>query len=185
MDVLAAIREDCQDPPSWRLYSRERWPGGTLRSWRTLAPVAEATGPLDPVIPVLPITPDVLALGYCAPWEPPERPPDDAAVHVWMLVAGRPPADLLAPVVLAVRSASRTLRPPLGALIAPPAAGTGPGAGAGTSPGVGATGAAPRDAWPAGTYVFAVQGTGFARWWAVRIPELDPLAASASVSPVP
>lgn len=208
-DPLAAIREDCQDPPSWRVYSRERWPGGVLRSWRTLEPIAAASGPLDPAIPVVPTVPDVLALGFCAPWAPPERPPDDAALRIWSLVAGRPPASSVVPVALTVRRASPTLELPLGALLAPPestvatpsdAAGpsgavdpslqAGGGAGASATSSASASTVPDRatpaagDTWPAGTYVFAVQGASYARWWSLTIPAGEP-AAAASNTPVP
>src|SRR4029079_17326399 len=44
-DPLAALRLDCQDPPGWRIFSREVWPGGVLRSWRSMIPLA---GPATP-----------------------------------------------------------------------------------------------------------------------------------------
>jgi hypothetical protein len=154
VDPLAATRADCQDPPSWRIYSRERWPGGTLRSWRTLVPNASATGPLDASIAAIPISTQIETLGFCSPWEGPERPPDDATVEAWAIVvsdAARPAVRVAVP--LALRSASRTLAPPYGALFVPPAV----------------PGHIRTDLWPVGTYVFVIEGAGFRRSWAVRI----------------
>ncbi|HEY7131477.1 MAG TPA: hypothetical protein VH440_04455 [Candidatus Limnocylindrales bacterium] len=154
VDPLAAIRLDCQDPPSWRIFSRERWPGGVLRSWLSLEPLATATGPLDPAIRAIPISPEIVALGYCAPWTGPERPPDDVRFLAWAV--GVEESDGVArPVAtsLELRSASTTLAPPLGALIGPPVV----------------SGRIRNGLWPPGTYVLALTGAGFERWWAVRI----------------
>jgi hypothetical protein len=93
-----------------------------LRSWRTLVPNASATGPLDASIAAIPISTQIETLGFCSPWEGPERPPDDATVEAWAIVvsdAARPAVRVAVP--LALRSASRTLAPPYGALFVPPA----------------------------------------------------------------
>lgn len=163
-DPLAGIRLDCQDPPGWRIFSRETWAGGVLRSWRTVDPVSAPVSPTDPTIPVMPISRVILALGYCAPWSAPERPPDDVDVRIWTLrtqpggsVAARP----IDPV-----SGSSTLRPPLGALYAAPPPG-------GMSPFL----------WDAGTYVFELEAPGYRRWWAVEIPE-DPNATDPAGRPI-
>lgn len=154
VDPLAAIRLDCQDPPSWRIFSRERWPGGVLRSWLSLEPLATATGPLDPAIRAIPISPEIVALGYCAPWTGPERPPDDVRFLAWAVGVDES-GGVARPVAtpLDLRSASRTLVPPLGELLDPPVV----------------AGRIRNGLWPSGTYVFELVGTGFARWWAVRI----------------
>jgi hypothetical protein len=158
LDPLAAVRVDCQEPPSWRIFSRERWPGGTLRSWLSLVPNPSAIQPLDPSLAVMPMTPEVEALGFCAPWAGAERPPDDAVVEAWAIVddasAGRAVRTALP---LTLRSASLTLHPPLGALFAPPVV----------------PGRIRTDLWPSGTYVMTVVGAGFRRSWAVRIAAPD------------
>jgi hypothetical protein len=150
-DPLAAIRLDCQDPPGWRIFSRERWAGGTLRSWRSVEPVIDAAGPTDPRIPLIPISPEIVALGYCAPWGAAERPPDDVAVRAWSVAASTDGVPAAEPLTLV--DASATLRPPLGALYEPPH---------------GPSEARPA-LWPSGIVVFTVDGRGFHRWWAVRI----------------
>ncbi len=158
LDPLAAVRVDCQEPPSWRIFSRERWPGGTLRSWLSLVPSASAIQPLDPSLAVMPMTPEVEALGFCAPWSGAERPPDDAVVEAWAIVdddsAGRAVRSALP---LTLRSASLTLHPPLGALFEPPVV----------------PGRMRTDLWPPGTYVMSVVGTSFRRSWALRIAATD------------
>ena len=168
-DPLAALRLDCQDPPGWRIFSREVWPGGVLRSWRSMIPLAGPATPLNPAIPVIPISPDIAALGYCAPWAGPERPPDDVAVVIWSVRSGATGAADVRQVEPA--SASVTLRPPLGALYAaPPSSGLDP------------------YLWPPGTFVFELAAPGYERWWAVRIPDAEPDGlgpASAPVAPTP
>jgi hypothetical protein len=170
VDPLAAIRLDCQDPPSWRIFTRERWPGGQLRSWRSLEPLAVASGPLDPALRAVPISPEIVALGYCAPWDGPERPPDDVRLHAWVLDVdesdgvARPSA-----VALDLRSASSTLVPPLGALMAPPVV----------------SGHIRTDLWPSATYVFELDGAGFERWWAVRIGTSEAGGESKASSAAP
>jgi hypothetical protein len=157
-DPLALIRTDCQDPPGWRIFTREPWAGGLLRSWRSLEPITAASGPLDSAIPLVPISPEVLALGYCAPWTQPETPPADVRVQVWAIVPG-PPVGGPDARALVLRSASPSLHPPLGALYAPPVAAEAP-----------ADGPTPA-LWPAGAYVFELTAAGYERWWAVRVVE--------------
>ena len=177
VDPLAAIRLDCQDPPGWRIFSRERWAHRELRSWRTLDPAHAAFGPLDPAIPDLPIGPGIVALGYCAIWSGPDQPPDDAVVHAWSVA---PTGGRATPIVL--DSASRTLHPPLGALFGPPAVATPPDGS--TPPGSPAApgSPAPADLWPPGTFVFEVEAGTFQRWWAITIfddprpPQPTPIA---------
>jgi len=169
-DPLAALRLDCQDPPGWRIFSREVWPGGVLRSWRSMIPVAGPTTPLNPAIPVIPISPDIAALGYCAPWAGPERPPDDVEVRIWWVRGGATGAAGVRQVEPA--SASVTLRPPLGALYAaPPSSGLDP------------------FLWPPGTFVFELATPGYERWWGVRIQPGQPgepgSAVQVPASPVP
>ena len=76
-----AIRLDCQDPPGWRIFSREFWSGGVLRSWRSLDPGRPGPRPRwTRRSPSSRSARTIAALGYCAPWAGPERPPDDVAV---------------------------------------------------------------------------------------------------------
>jgi hypothetical protein len=167
VDPLAAIRLDCQDPPGWRVFSRERWARGVLRSWRTLDPAHAASGPLDPAIPDLPIGPGIVALGYCAIWSGPDRPPDDGVVRVWSVGPGGGGATQIDLV-----SASVTLHPPLGALFAPPIRTTPVEATAPSgapSPTAAPGSPAPSAIWPTGTFVFEVTAGTFQRWWAITI----------------
>jgi hypothetical protein len=163
-DPLAGIRLDCQDPPGWRIFSREPWQGGVLRSWRSLIPVSSAGSAADPAIPVIPVSRQIVALGYCAPWTPPERPPDDVAVRIWSVQTDR--TGSMDTRLVDPASASATLRPPLGALfVAPPGGST-------------------TILWPEGTWVFELTAPGYERWWGIRIP-VDPSASPEPASPVP
>jgi hypothetical protein len=161
-DALAAIRVDCQDPPGWRVFSREQWARGVLRDWRTLEPAHQAFGPLDPSIPDLRIGPGIVALGYCATWSGPDRPPDDVTVRAWILS----PTGRAAPMHLV--PAATPLHPPLGALFAPPLDPALREAASPPGPRL------PPGAWPPGTFVFDVSNGSFERWWAVTILEEPP-----------
>lgn len=195
-DPLAALRVHCQEPIGWRTYSRERWSGGIVRSWRSMAPISDAGGPLDRRIPVVPLGAAVEAMGYCSPWRAPERPPDDARTTVWQIETAPTGGSASASRIDLVRFVAFPASP-LGALFtAPPRAPAGGapagGAPAGTSPasavpaggapasgvlasGVPASATPGVGIWPPGRYVLAVRGTAFARWWAVQIdPPVTP-----------
>ncbi len=170
VDPLAGIRIDCQDPPGWRVFSRERWPGGTLRSWRTMTPATATSIPMDPATGVIPMSPEIEALGFCGPWAGPERPPDGVEIHAWFVTtddSSGGPVRIASPLVL--HSASPTLVPPLGALYAPPVV----------------PGHVRTDLWAPGEYIFALQAGAYERMWAVRIPAPDAPAASTAGAPVP
>lgn len=163
VDPLDVVRADCQEPPSWRTYSREAWNRGLLRSWRSLDPTTHASSPLDPAIPVVPFVATVLELGFCAPWTGPERPPTGATVRAWQILPeiSRGEGRRTAPIVL--RPVGTTLTLPYGGLFRPP-------------PGPDAT------RWPPGTSVFEVAGPGWERWWAA---EIEPTDESIPGSPLP
>ncbi len=165
-DPLAALRRNCQDPPGWRVYSRERWASTTVRSWRTLEPVFGASGPLDPSVPILPLVGEIDALGYCSPWTAGERPPADAGIDGWRiaLASGGDPRSGAEP-----RAESIPLQPfdptwpsLLGALYGPPVDRFDPHLGDSVG-------------WPAGRYVFAIRAPGYERWWGV---DVEPPTAS-------
>lgn len=160
-DPLAALRLHCQEPLGWRTYSRERWSGGTVRSWRSVAPIRDARGPLDRRIPVVPLGATVEAMGYCSPWRSPERPPNDARTTAWRIDPASDGGLASVGVIDLVRSGAFPSSP-LGALFDPP--GPAPTAGAAPPSGGPAVGI-----WPPGRYVVVVQGTDFERWWAVQI----------------
>jgi hypothetical protein len=176
VDPLAGIRIDCQDPPGFRIFSRESWSRGTLRSWRSFDPVTDASGPLDPAIPDVPMGPGILALGYCAAWSGADRPPDDAAVLAWASSATGG-----SPVPVNLASASATLHPPLGGLYLPPTAGSSPAPS--KRPGPKASGApsevSDAPTWEPGTYIFELAAPGWQRWWAITVlPDTRPAAPS-------
>lgn len=157
-DPLAGLREHCQEPLGWRVYSRETWLGHAVRTWRSVEPVSRASGPHDPAIPVVPLGPTVEALGYCSPWTGAERPSDDARVTAWRRDdAARGGEGLVAITLRAIAPEERT---PFGALYGPIDAGRYPPAGAPAG-------------WPAGRYVFVVRATDWQRWWAVEVADPD------------
>lgn len=144
-----ALAADCLAPPDWRVFTTERWLGGSVRAWTAVRPVA-ASGPEDPTIPILPvIAVAVTGLGYCAPVTGAGRPAATGLVRQWRLDGGR--ARPLAPATM------RPDRPTiLGALYRPP---------------VGAVSARPPGGWADGRYVFDVDG----RWFGVEIRLMDGL----------
>lgn len=175
-DPLAVVRHECQDPPGWRSYTKERWSGGTLHVWMTVQPADGHHAPIED-LPTVPYATEVLGLGFCTPYgSETERPPDGASVQVWRVdetatSRGTTPRATL----LTVKPAVAGLELPYGALFAPP--------------GPDLRGAPER--WTPARYVFQVvgPGRGYERWWAVEIdPPLHPLASarpSPGVQPVP
>ena len=168
VDPQAALRFHCQEPLGWRVYSRERWSGGTFRSWRSMMPIEAASGPLDSRIPVAPMGRVVEAVGYCSPWRTAERPPESVIVEAWRIEPfdGDGLASVEALALVPFRSFPAS---PLGALFGAP---TSAPAGTGRSPLPGPPGTSSDSeppAWAAGRYVFALRAGGFERWWAVEI----------------
>jgi len=185
-DAASDLERHCPQPSGWRVFAHERWSGGTVRSWKSLTPSRDASGPLDPTIPMVQVTSQQIPLlGYCAPWHGPDQPPDTAAVSVWRLVPNdrlnapggdTPGGDTQAQMAELLRlqrvfPGEATI---LGALYAPPSV-------AGAPPNRG-----PRaiESWPAGLYVFGlVDGAGFRRWWAVEVVITPPRTPTPSPTP--
>ena len=172
-DPLALVHRECQDPPGWRTYTKERWSGGTLHVWISVEPATGHHAQIEDDLPTVPYATEVLGLGFCAPFRTPQRPPDGAALHVWRVdgVGGPTPRAEL----LTVRPAVAGLDLPYGALFGPPLDDPRP---------------AP-ERWAPGRYVFQVvgPGRGYERWWAVQIdPPLHPIASKtpgSSAQPLP
>lgn len=201
-DPLAALRRNCEEPLGWRVYSIERWTDQALRIWRSVEPATAAAGPADPRIPVIPLGPAVGLVGYCSPWDGPERPPPDSRVLAWRL----PPAGSVdVPVAIDPVSAGPWPANVLGALFGPPGTGAGAGAaGSGSleptlptrSPSASRSAAGPLGApsgaassgaassassaapatpdWPSGRFVLELEAAGWQRWWAFDIPPAQP-----------
>jgi hypothetical protein len=174
-DPRADLERHCPQPSGWRVFAHEHWSGGVVRSWKSLSPVRAASGPLDPTIPLIPVTSQqVPLLGYCAPWQGPDEPPNDATLTVWRVAAdqtGSPIAELQRlQRVLPLTATS------LGALYAPPSTGGAPPV----------RGPLASSSWPAGTYVFELaDGAGFQRWWGVQVSITPPLPAPARPEATP
>ncbi|HYU49065.1 MAG TPA: hypothetical protein VEO91_03920 [Candidatus Limnocylindria bacterium] len=172
-DPLVDLERHCPQPSGWRVFAHELWSGGNVRSWKSLTPAREASGPLDPTIPLVPVTSQqVPLLGYCAPWQGPDRPPGIGTISVWRIT---PDGQVAVPVRLQrVFPAQATV---LGALYAAPSV-----AGAPPIRGLGAI-----ESWPAGVYVFEMtDGEGFQRWWKVEViitPPRPPVATPAESTP--
>jgi hypothetical protein len=174
-DPLRDLRAECEVPGGWRVYSREGFLTRTVRVWRSVEPIAHATGPLDPAVPLVQVGPVNEALGYCAPWSGAERPPPDSIVTAWRLIAapskrdGTAPAGAIASRVRLARIAP-TRGSELGALYAGPGDRPGPLDGA------------PRG-WAVGRYVFSIAADGWERWWAVEVSSPGPHEREPSAAP--
>jgi hypothetical protein len=181
------LERHCPQPSSWRVFAHERWAGGSVRSWKSLTPAREASGPLDPTIPMVQVTSQQIPLlGYCAPWRGPEQPPATAAVSVWRLIPNdrldMPGGDTPAQTAELLRLQRVFPRDAtiLGALYAPPTVAGGPPIRRGRT----------IESWPAGLYVFGLlDGEGFQRWWAVEVvvtpPRTPTLSPTLSPTPTP
>jgi hypothetical protein len=180
-DPLADLERHCPQPSGWRVFAHEHWSGGIVRSWKSLSPVREASGPLDPTIPLVPVTSQqVPLLGYCAPWRGPDEPPSDATLTVWRLTPDDRTGTLV-PEPLRLERALPLQATSLGALYEPPAAAAGTGYGPPLSRGPRAS-----SSWPAGTYIFELaDGAGFQRWWGVQVSITPPLPAPARPEATP
>jgi len=65
----------CAYPRSWRVATVQDWAGRAAHVW-TAATAVQAAGPDDPAIAFLPVvSTSVIAIGWCAPVDGPERPP--------------------------------------------------------------------------------------------------------------
>ena len=168
-DPLISLREHCQEPLGWRVYSREAWNGRTVRTWRSLEPAAGASGPLDPTLPTVPLGPSVEALGYCSPWDGSERVPSGASVAAWRLDPAARGSPLTAVDLLAIAPEPPS---PLGELYGALGDRHDPSA-------PGAVG------WEAGRYVFAIRSPGWERWWAVDIAPPDAVRAGGDATGSP
>jgi hypothetical protein len=164
VDPLAALRVHCQEPAGWRIYSRERWATVTLRSWRSLDPVAVANGPLDPAIPIVPLGAQVDALGYCSPWGAGERPPDTARVDGWLIAADGGAGRAVAGTIR-LQPVDPSWPSTLGALYGPPVDRFD-------------SNAVETIGWPSGRYVFAIRAPGYQRWWGVDVEPPPPRGVS-------
>lgn len=162
--IDAAAAQTCDYPQSWRSATVQDWAGRRARVWTAVDAVA-ASGPLDPAVTYTVVAGSAFtAIGWCAPVEGPQRPPDDAVGTLYRVNGAT-----------AVRLAVTLLEPaapnPLAGLFGPAVAAVGS-----ASPAAG-SGAAGR-AWPPGRYVIglATPDGGWARWIGVDL-RLVPIAA--------
>lgn len=80
----------CAQPSGWRTATIQTWAGRRARVW-TATRAVPATGPADPRIPFRRVVSDrVVALGWCAPVDGPERPPLAAVATLFLVGAGTP-----------------------------------------------------------------------------------------------
>ena len=78
----------CALPSQWRSSTIEDWTGRQARVWKAVE-VVQATGPADPSIPFEPIvSPTVTAIGWCAPVDGPDRPPQNLTASLYRIRDG-------------------------------------------------------------------------------------------------
>lgn len=143
LDRTEAIAAQCRAPNGWRVVTHQQWQDRDLRIWWAVVPVTVRSA-WDPSIPIVSITADsILELGYCAPLAGPDRPVSDASVGVWRMDPLTRSAE-----PLALERIAPDFEEALVAIYAPP----------------GSNGRIPT-LWPAGRYLFAVDG----RWFGVEL----------------
>ena len=125
--------------------------GNPLRRWLEVDPLQQASGPGDQRIPFVTIVSDRIAgIGYCAPPDGNDGPPDGARFDAWRLDSGGAPVPV--PLHRTTLGSTSTIRVPV-YIGADPPAGT-------------------IAHWPAGRYIFAVESTdpgAYGRWFGVEI----------------
>jgi hypothetical protein len=78
----------CALPSQWRSSTIEDWTGRQARVWKAVE-VVQASGPTDPAIPFEPIvSPTVTAIGWCAPVNGPDRPPQNLTASLFRIRDG-------------------------------------------------------------------------------------------------
>ena len=113
--------------------------GNPLRRWLEVDPLETASGPGDQRIPFVTIVSDRIAgIGYCPPPDGSDGPPADARFDAWRLDAAGTPAALA--LHRATLGTTSTIRVPVYIGADPPAGAF--------------------EHWPAGRYIFAVEGLG-------------------------
>jgi hypothetical protein len=90
----------CAQPSQWRSSTIQDWAGRTARVW-TAVDVVDASGPDDPAIRFQPVVAaSVTAVGWCAPVDGPDRPPETIVATLYRVqdgVARAVPYDRLEP----------------------------------------------------------------------------------------
>jgi hypothetical protein len=136
----------CFGIPEWRIVAAEIWSERPVRAW-IAADGRVAHDPLDPNIAFTPVVATAVpSLGFCAPVDGDDRPPDDAAVALWRI-------DDTGPATLRPRVREPAVPTPFGRLWWPPVdSGTGPGT------------------WAPGRYVVGIAGSGgYARFVGIEV----------------
>jgi hypothetical protein len=149
----------CLEPNGWRVYADERWSDRDVRTWKTVQPIARASGPTDPRIPVVGVSSRLVrAIGWCAPVAGRQRPPSGSTARVFAFsgIVGDGSARLMSPPLLQPADGPSSL----GTVYGPPR---------------GVEGAAPAG-WPDGVYVFRIADAGddFVRWFAIEVENSGP-----------
>ena len=129
---VEAAAQVCAYPQGWRSATLQNYAGRRALVW-TAVDAVSATGPLDPSIPFEGVAGDTFtAIGWCAPVDGPDRPPDGTTARLFRVADGRATPE---PYVRLHPAAPN----PLGELWGPvgsPAASPGPGATPAASPAV-------------------------------------------------
>jgi hypothetical protein len=142
--VASPLLAPCLSQTQWRLLTRERFGGNTIRVWLPIQPLV-ASRDRDPTAGRLPlvsvISNDVELLGYCPPRG---LTVGSATAAVWRLTAGAAarPIQSIERVATPVEGFGDSYRP---------------------------SGSAPTDRWAPGDYVWRVMAGGSAWWFQVRI----------------
>ncbi len=193
----AAAAQVCAYPQGWRSSTLQNYAGRRALVW-TAVEAVRATGPLDPSIPFEGIAGDTFtAIGWCAPVDGPDRPPDGTTARLFRVADGRATPE---PYVRLHPAAPNPLGELWGPVGSPVAASPGPGAtpaasgpvaspadGTGLPPGpsLGVGETAPT--WAPGRYLIELEapGSDYVRWLGLDIRLSQPVVEPGSTPPAP
>ncbi|HEY2887301.1 MAG TPA: hypothetical protein VGJ17_01690 [Candidatus Limnocylindrales bacterium] len=193
----AAAAQTCAYPQGWRSATLQNYAGRRALVW-TAVEAVQATSPLDPAIPFDGIAGDTFtAIGWCAPVDGPDRPPQGTAGRLYRIENGRAVPEPYVRLHPAAPNPLGELWGPVGrASAASPGPGASPTASAPAASPVDGTGLLPDEAgttgpiWPPGHYVIELgdPADGWARWLGLDIrlspPVVDPASGpTESVGP--
>ncbi len=86
---VEAAAQVCAYPQGWRSATLQNYAGRRALVW-TAVDAVSATGPLDPSIPFEGVAGDTFtAIGWCAPVDGPDRPPDGTTARLFRVADGR------------------------------------------------------------------------------------------------
>ena len=198
---VEAAAQVCAYPQGWRSATLQNYAGRRALVW-TAVDAVSATGPLDPSIPFEGVAGDTFtAIGWCAPVDGPDRPPDGTTARLFRVADGRATPEPYVRLHPAAANPLGELWGPVGSPAASPGTGATPAASPAASPGPGASpvhadGLPPGPSlgvgetaptWAPGHYLIELEAPGgdYVRWLGLDIRLSQPVVEPGSTPPAP